>query len=322
MDNQNIVTFPSISQLFKDSWQTFIHSLLQLFFLSIIGILIYLALAVLAILIFILSGAGSYLLKNGLQGIATNLPAAFSGPNFTTLIIVLVVLAVIFGLISAVVSAVLQIAIIIIVDNQGKAPLGNTLRRSLGLVIPFFLVGLLTFFLIFGAVFLLILPVLLFYFLLAFVQFEVILNNQRWTAAIKRSVTIVSKHFGAILIRLILLILIYIGYLIIVNLLRRIGPDVAALVSILSFIINLLLGWFSLAYTITLYKQARTGLEQEPGKGIAWMWAIAIIGWLIAIGLGFITYKIISSGALQYPGLIDDGPINRPIDNFNFQKDG
>lgn len=303
MDNQNQTStttlstndLPSISQLFQQSWQTFIHSILQLFFLNIIGIVIYFGLAVLAVLVFIISGAGSYLVKDGLQGIATNLPSVFLGPGFTGLIITAFVIVLVFGLLYIIFSSALQIASIIIVDNQGKVPLGNTLRRSFGLIIPLFLVGILTFFLTFGAFFVLILPALLFYFLLAFVQFEVILNNQRWTQALKRSVAVVSKHFGAILIRLILLILIYLAYAIITNLLNRIGPDVATLVGILSFITNLLLGWFALAYTITLYKHAKVSLEKEPGKGILWMWIIAIIGWVIAVGVFFAGWKIISS---------------------------
>lgn len=306
MDNQQqsattptAYTFPPISQLFKDSWQTFTQSILSLFILNIVGIVIYLGLGVLAVLIFILSGVGSILLKNGLQGITANLPSIITGSGFMGLIITASVIAVIFGLAYIIVGSVLQIASILIVNNQGKTPLGNTLRKGLSLIIPLSLVSILTFFLIFGALFVFLLPALLFYFLLSFVQYEVILNNQRWMGAIKSSVTIVSKHFGAILIRLILLILIYLGYTVITNLLSKIGSDTAILVGIISFIINLLLGWFSLAYTITLYKQAKTGLEQEKGKGIAWMWVVAIIGWLIAIGLGFVTYKTISSGVLN-----------------------
>lgn len=310
MDNQNqsAVTYntasqaanpaalPPISQLFKESWYTFTQSLLQLFLLNVIGLVIYLVLAILAGLIFIISGAGSFLLKNGLQNIPANLPAMFSNSAILTSTAITLILGLIFYII---VSAVLQIASVIIVDTDGKTPLGNTLRKGLSLIVPLSLVGLLTFFLAFGAFFLLILPALLFYFLLSFVQFEVILNNQRWTGAVKRSVTIVSRNFGAILIRLILLILIYLAYTIITNLLSKIGPDTAILVGIISFIINLFLGWFSLAYIITLYKQARAGLDQEKGKGILWMWVIAIIGWLIAIGLGFATYKTISSGVLN-----------------------
>lgn len=296
MDNQSQanVSFPSIGQLFRDSWQTFTQSILSLFILNVLGIVIYIGLAVIAVLVFILSGAGSFLLKNGLQGIATTLPT-ISGSTIT----ILVVIAVVFGLVYLIVGSALQIASILLVDSQGKTPLGSAFKKSLGLIIPLFLVGILTLILTFGAFFVFILPAILFYFLLIFVQFEVVLNNQSWLGAVNRSVFLVSRHFGAILIRLIILFLIYIAYTILVNLMSKIGPETQILVGIISFLINLLLGWFTLAYLVTLYKQARVGLENQPGKGILWIWIVSIIGWLIAVGIFFMSYKAISSGVLK-----------------------
>lgn len=296
MDNQNQTTsFPPIGQLFSQSWQTFTQSMLSLFLLNVLGIAIYIGLAVVAFLIFILSGAGSFLLKNGLQGIATTLPT-MSGSTIT----ILAVIATIFGLIYLIVGSALQISSILLVDSQGKTSLGSAFKKSLGLIIPLFLVGILTFVLTFGAFFVFILPAILFYFLLIFVQFEVVLNNQRWLGAVRRSVFIVSKNFGVILIRLIVIVLIYIGIAIIIpDLLYKIGPEPQIFVGIISFLINLLLGWYMLAYYITLYKQARVGLEQEKGKGIVWIWIIAIIGWLIAAILIIGGWKLISSEVFQ-----------------------
>lgn len=287
-------SLPSIGSLFSESWQTFTQSMLSLFILNVVGIAIYIGLAAIAFLFFILSGAGSFLLKNGLQGIATTLPSA---PSST--IVMLVVITIVFGFIYFIVGSALQIASILLVDSQGKTPLGSAFKKNLGLVIPLFLVSILTFILTFGALFVFILPAILFAFLLIFVQFEVILNNQRSTSSIKRSVTLVSKHFGGILIRLILLVLIYLGISVLGNLIGKIGPETQVLVGIVSFLINLLLGWFALAYQITLYKQARVGSEQESGKGIVWMWVIAVLGWLIAAGVFFMSYKAISSGVLN-----------------------
>lgn len=295
MDNQNQTTsFPPIGQLFSQSWQTFTQSVLSLFILNVLGIAIYIGLAVVAFLIFILSGAGSFLLKNGLQGIATTLPS-ISGSTMT----ILVVIGLAFGLIYLIVGSALQIASILLVDSQGKTPLGSAFKKSLGLVFPLFLVNILTSILTFGAFFVFILPAVLFYFLLIFVQLEVVLNNQRWLGAVKRSVLLVSRHFGAILIRLIVLFLIYIAYTILVNLISKIGPETQMLVGIISFLINLLLGWFALSYQITLYKQARVGLENQEGKSIIWMWIVSVIGLLIAAGIFFMSYKAISSGVLK-----------------------
>lgn len=183
--HQNSLVFPSIGQLFRESWSTFTQSLLSLFILNVAGIGIYIGLAAVAFLFFILSGAGSFLLKNGLQGIATVLPS-ISGSTIT----VLVVITVVFGLIYYIVGSALQIASILLIDNQGKTSLGSAFKKSLGLVIPLFLVNILTSILTFGAFFVFILPAILFSFLLIFAQFEVVLNNQRWLVAVRRSVLV------------------------------------------------------------------------------------------------------------------------------------
>lgn len=288
-------SLPSIGSLFREAWQIFTQSMLSLFILNVIGIAIYVGLAAIAFLLFILSGVGSLLLKNGLQGIATTLPS-ISGSTIT----ILVVIAAVFGLIYSIIGSALQISSILLIDSQGKTSLGSAFKKSLGLIIPLFLVGILTFILTFGALFVFILPAILFYFLLIFVQFEVVLNNQRWLGAVRRSALVVSHNFGAILIRLIIIVLIYIAIAVIIpNLLYKIGPETQVFVGIISFLINLLLGWYILAYDITLYKQAKVTLESEHEKSIIWMWIVTIIGWLIAVGIFFMSYKAISSGVLK-----------------------
>ncbi len=288
-------SLPSIGALFSETWQTFTQSMLSLFILSVIGIAISIGLAAVAFLVLIFSGAGSFLLKNGLQGIAASLPNI---PGSTMGI--LVVIAVVWGIIYSIVWSAMQITSILLVDSQGKIPLGSAFKKSLGLIIPLFLVSILTFILTFGAFFVLILPVILFSFLLVFVQFEVVLNNQRWLGAVSRSVFVVSHNFGAILIRLIIIVLIYLAVAIVIpSLLNNIGPEVQIFVGIISFLINLLLGWYMLAYEVTLYKQARIGLEQESGKGIIWIWVVSAVGWLIAIGIFFLSFKALSSGVLK-----------------------
>lgn len=283
-------TLPPIGQLFRESWSTFTQSVLSLFVLSVVEIAIFIALAVIAVLIFILSGIGSALLKDGLSGIMTNLSSGST-------IITAAVIAVILGIIGTIIGSALQIGSILLVDSQGRISIGTAIKKSLGFIIPLFIVNILIFLLTFGSLFVLILPAILFYFLLIFTQFEVVLNNQRWTGAVKRSVTLVSKNFGAILVRVIILALIYLIYSILTSLLSKTGDDTALFVSIISIIINLLLGWFTLAYLITLYKQTNKG--NEDGKGIIWMYILALIGWIIAAALIFGSWKFLSSGLFK-----------------------
>lgn len=288
-------SFPSVNSLFKETWQTFTQSILPLFILNILGTVIYLGLAVIAFLIFIFSGAGSFLFKGGFQEVANNLQNIPSSA-----IVTLSIIAAIFGLMFLIIASAIQTASILILDNKGKLSAGSAFKKSLGFVVPLFLVNILILALFLGAFFAFILPAILFSLLLIFVQFEVILNNQRLFGAIKRSVLLVSRNFGAILIRLIIIVLLYIVIMIIIpNLLDKIGPEVQIYVSIISFLLNSLVGWYMLAYYVVLYKQARVGIEQEKGKGILWMWIVALIGWLMALGIFFVSYKAISSGALN-----------------------
>lgn len=289
-------SLPPIGQLFHDSWQTLVQSFFPLFILNILGIVIYIVLGVIALLVFILSGAGSFLLKNGLGNIGTNLLSAPSS------IVTLVVISVVLVFIYIIVGSALQIASILLLDSQGKISLGNAFKKGLNLVLPLFFINILTFILIFGGFVLFILPAILFYFLLVFTPFEVVLNNQRGLEALKRSVLIVSKNFGAIFIRLLVLFLLFMVIFIFVGIIENSVPkEVQWVVSVITFIPNILLGWFALAYSIILYKHASLKFKQEKGKGIAWMWVVALIGWLIIIGASFLGFKLLSSNTFQQP---------------------
>lgn len=284
------LSLPSIGLLFKDSWQTFTKSILNLFILNVLGIIIYLVLGALAVLVFMIFGAGSVLLQKGIAGLATMSPST---------IIILIGIAAVFGGLFFIVGAVLQVASVLIVNAPGEISVGTSFKRSFRFVIPLLLTGILTFVLTSGAFFVFFIPAILFYFLLIFVQFEVILNNQRWTGAVKRSVLLISSNFGGIFIRLILLVFLYLGYAILVGLIRKIGPETQTLLEIISFLVNIFLGWFVLSYSVTLYKQAAVGLENQEGKSILWMWIVAAIGWFLAIVIGFATWKLVSSRALE-----------------------
>lgn len=289
MNKETPREFPPVKQLFSDSWQTFTQSALSLFAINIIGIIIELVVVAIAVIAFIISGAGSALLQKGIEGLTASL---LSPANLITS----AVLAVVVVIVLAVIFSALQIATILIVDAKGKMAVGETIRKSFGLVLPVFLVGFLTGFLTLGSFFVFVFPVILVSFLLGFVHFEIILNNQRWLEAVKRSVLLISKNFGAIFIRTILLWLLYFVVFIVMTMLENLFPeDSQWVVSIFSFFVNLFLGWFALCYQIILYKHAASGMEGVKGKSITWIWILAIVGWLMAIGLGFGSYKLISS---------------------------
>lgn len=286
-------SLPPISKLFEESWQVFSKSVLSLFILTVISLVIYLILAILAFVLFVISGTGSTLLQQGVEGFIAQITAT------PALIWVLVIIGFIAWLIFLVINSAFQIAFILILDSNGSIPIGTALKNSLGLIIPLFLVGLLMSFLSFGAFFVFIIPAILFYFLFIFSQFEVVLNNQTGIPALKRSLLIVSSHFGAIVLRL---VVIFVAYFIIASiipsLLSQINTEVEIIVTIISFIINTLLGWYLLAYFITLYKQAKTSTKKDQ-TSILWMWIVSLLGWVIAIGLIYGGWQLVSSGVLN-----------------------
>ncbi|MBI2017751.1 DUF4199 family protein [Candidatus Daviesbacteria bacterium] len=297
MVNENIKTssaFPTISQLFSDSWQTFTQSVLSLFIINILSLVIYLLLAALAVVIFIISGIGSALLQKGLAGFT---PDLLLSPNF---LITSAILIAVFGVVFAIITAALQVATILIVDSKGKTSVAAAFKNSLRLILPLFLVGLVTFFLIAGSFFVFILPAILVGFLLGFTQLEIILNGRRGLEAIRRSVLLISKNFGAIFVRSILLWVLYFVVFLVINILKNlVTQDAQWMVSIFSYLLNIILGWFALAYQIILYKHANIGLENEKGKGIRWIWVLALVGWLIAAAVAFGSYKFFSSQFFQ-----------------------
>lgn len=294
MDQTNITkpsSLSSIGQLFSESWDTFTKSILQFILLNILGIVIYVVLAILAFVILVLTGVGTSLLQKGFSGFATITPAT---------IITLVVVGSLSALIFLIVGAAIQITSILIVDDKAQASLGTKFKKSFGFILPLFIINLLVGLLTLGGFFLFIIPGILISILFSFVQFEVILNNQTGISSLKRSVAIISHNFGAIFIRFLLLFLIATGVTIVVSIFNNImPPDSKWLIGILSFLFNMGWGWFTLSFSVNLYKQVRFTLDNNQVGNIVWIWIVALLGWLIALAIIFASYKVISSGVLN-----------------------
>ncbi|MBI4058992.1 hypothetical protein HY404_02000 [Candidatus Microgenomates bacterium] len=282
-----VSSLPSIGALFTESWDVFAKSSLKLFILTIISLIVTFIVLIPFIIIFIdtLGLSLANLKEGGLSGIS------MMPPIWPVLIISLVIYFM-------VITAVFQIASILTVDSKGELALVSAISKSFRLVIPLFLVNLLLLFINLGGLFLLILPAILFMFLFYFAAYEVVLNNQRWTGALRRSLLIFEKHGGEILIRVLIIFLVTVGIVLILN---RIAP-------VLSMLVNILLGWYALAYSVTLYKQASQGLENEKGASLMWVWIIAVLGWILAILFFSLIIGIISQ-AVRIKSLQQEMPL-------------
>lgn len=293
--SNSLAGLPPIKQLFSDAWKTLTLSLLNLFLLTLVNIAanatVFLIFGLLMIIIAVMSGLGKNLIQQP-SGLA-NLPIF--------LLIFVMVLGIVFGVFFILMNYVLRIAsVIVVARSENNVGLKESIKLSLKRVLPLIATDFIVSFFMIGGSLLLIFPALIFYFFFIFVNFEVILNNQSFLNALKRSVLLVSRRFGELLIRILMLGGIYILLTIILpSLLRRIDPEAYWLIAIWSILPNMLLGWYSLAYTLELYKQSQEGLENEKLPSLSVFWIVAILGWIFAVMLLILGIKIASLPSTQ-----------------------
>lgn len=290
-NDNNTSTLSPIGTLFSDSWKTMTKSILQVIMLNVLGIAICVVFGIAALIIVVLSGVASTLLQKGAYGLLSLSPSVLT---------TLGIFGVIFFIIFILISIALQITTILIFAQDGQSSLINKFKKSFSFILPLFLIGIVTWFLTVGGFFLLIIPGILIAILLGFSQFEIILNNQRGLNALRRSTAIISKNFGGIFVRYLILFLIVLGYTIIIGILEgAVGEEAKGILGLINFIINIIWGWFSLSFSIKLYKQAKATVHENNIGSLNWMWIVAILGWLIVGALGFAGYKAFSSGMFK-----------------------
>lgn len=291
----------SIRELFSKSWETFTKSILNLFILDVLSILSFILISLFAFGAVMLTGIGAVLLKlfQNIKGSNFDFTQLSNSYGVILLIIILFFLAVI------VTSTAYHVSAIILVGKSDERPgFWNSLGAAFGLIFPLIVLGIISAFFEFGSFFLLFFPVLIVSYFFMFVPYEAILFGKRGRGALLSSVQIVGQHFGEILIRqlifsgLSLLLVVFIP-----NLLKKLDSETWSLFSVFSFIFNMLVSWFGVAFSITLYKQARERTDFNKKTSQTWFWIIAVIGWLIAGLIGYARYKGISAvlkdGSLQ-----------------------
>lgn len=309
MTEQTEGSLPAIGDLFRESWEAFTKSVLNLLLLAVITIVAY---AVVLGIIFLIVGLGGglgvlkYFSERGAEGvpsIASFLPA-LTGLGLGFLFFIL--FAIIFGL-------MVQVAAIIIVGEDEQRPsLTEVLSRSLGLVWPLFLTNLLLFFFTAGGLFVLFLPMIVFEVLFIFTPYEVVLGEKRFLGAVKGSYQIVTQNFGDLLVRGLVWLGLVIGVFMVLsmpqltfNLGREAGLVWLPMVFVfgLRAAVNVLIGWFGLCFGVTLYKQTKAVTDFEKKFNFSWVWVIAILGWVLAGVVGFASYswmsKLVKSGLRQ-----------------------
>lgn len=283
---------PPIKTLFSESWEMLKGSFVHLLVLYVICFALFFALFIVGLLI----GAplGVFSVFSAIQNNGVT-------PSFFTSLGVLGIVILVLIVIAIVIATMIQAAMILMVANyKSKPSYGATLRQGLGFVLPLTLTAALTGFITTGALFLFIIPGLVLTLGFMFVNMEIVLNHQSGTSALKRSLGIVFSNFWGILGRSTIFFFIAIIIIIVPQALAGGTKNIAVtgLFGLLSMIVNIAVGWYGVAFSITLYKQAS---KNYSGTGVKLMWPmiIAIAGCIVGIifisaVIGMITYFVSS----------------------------
>jgi hypothetical protein len=164
----------------------------------------------------------------------------------------------------------------------------NIFKKAIRKTWPLLVVSLLTSLVVLGGGVLLVIPGILFSLLLTFSAYFVVLDGVAPLESMRKSVYVVSKNFGAIFIRLILLFGLGFVSSLIPNMVTSQSNNLVG--SLLSFAFNLIFGWFSIGYTYSLFLESKKMAGEGKGK-LLWMSIIALIGWLLIVGGGYLIFR-------------------------------
>jgi len=233
-----------------------------------------------------------------------------------TIIVTFALLIAIVIPISLIIQTLFKITQIRLIGNAEKDPrLGKEFNSAAKRVIPFIILNIVLFLLEIGGFFLLVIPGLVFAFLLGPSVIEISIYKSKIKRALKNSYRVTTQNFFPFLFRGIILIGTFIGIYLaffvakvslgalggLIN--EDLGNILPAIVQIFQSLSGIIITWFSTCYGITLYKQARevTNLDKKPNFG--WLIGVAALGWLLAIFSGILGFtalrKAIKSGIFE-----------------------
>lgn len=272
---------PAIKTLFQESWEGLKASFGNIFLLSLLGSTLGILLSVIAM--FGIAGVGflsALSSGNDKAQIVKNLESYLTPSVILHLGIAFAVVL----LISIVISTVVRLAILIAIGKSKEKPsLTSCLHAGFAAFIPALIVGGVVSLIIFGASFLLIIPAVIICLFLEFVTYEIVLGGKKWFSALSGSVQIMSQHFGEVFLRMLL----YWGIVYGVT-----AICVKLELSIVQFIFGIFAQFYGMVYGVKLYQHAKLATNQAVKPRMSWIWIVSILGWIIAIIIGFSLVKI------------------------------
>lgn len=289
----SVKNLPSVSSLLSESWTTFKDSALTLVIIHVIGYAAIFGIMVLVLLIAIFAGLGGAIagvFKAGANAEVLLSPLVIFGASALFFIFACYI----------VISSFINIGSIIVIDDpKKKYSIKELFKTSLWFIIPLAVTHLIAGLLSLGGFMLFIIPGLIISYLLSFSGYEVILGGSRGTHALRRSILIISSHFWGILFR----ILIIIAITMLLNFLPLVlggGRDEGfGGTQSIFFFLNIIFGWFSLAYSVTLYKEARTVIDPQKKNGLLIITIVSAVGFAILALIIAGIINLVTSGDLQ-----------------------
>lgn len=272
--------FTSIKTLFSQSWDRVQKHLLQLFLLDLITFVPLFIIIITLILISVGSGLLSKELNNSVYGTAGD-------------ILILVDLVVLFIVIVSGFLALQISTIVLLSQNQLNISLTQIFKASFKKVLPLLALSLLTTLIVIGGLMVFILPGILFGLMLALAPYYLILDNVSPIEAMRKSVYVSSKMFGVLFTRMLALIGVSIMAGILFNILKAgAGSSLSILVSLASFIFNIVFSWVSTAYVLMIFQNGKRNFGDGKGR-LSWMVIVAAIGWVMIVAGGYFVYRAI-----------------------------
>lgn len=285
VSTKEVSTHLTLSDHFKNTWEVFKRTWLSYVKVVGVGIGLFFVIGLIGVIIglpLMISSGGSA-------------PDLFTDPSPAQIAgIVLVVLWIIASIVATIVYFTwLPIASIFILDHKDRLSLGELFRKSKPLLFPYFLLSLFVGLLVLGGWVFLVIPGIIISLLFVFVSFVFVLEDKRGTTTLKRSYQMVKENFWTVLLRVFVIqAVLFVGS----YLLDSLAQESDAF-SLISFAFSVLGGWFAQAYMYLLYKQMKKRVPSASASGIAWVYIVSGIGWLLLIGL----VTAVLNGALHAP---------------------
>lgn len=261
-------TFKEAFELLKLSWVRMLKLYLISFGITILGLIV---LGALFVIFFVTTGMGVA------TGNAAMLTASMPLMLIGGLALILFVLAMV--VVSLAVSAGMMM--VAYDTNMGGR---EAFRRGVRMAVPLLGVSILTLLLVLGGYVFLVIPGLLFMFLLMFSNYEVVLNNKGVVESMKRSIYVVKKNWQEVLVKVFLFFLLAIVvHGIVPSILSSGGMMGNVFYGLYSLIASSVFSWYSICYFVILYKSLKDKTPGLTGKGLWLMGVMAIFGWMLLI---------------------------------------